>query len=459
MSREFTNLCIPLDRIIVEDRARKTITQESIEELAQGIERHTTGSLLHPIVVEPHGDNFRLVAGERRLRAFQHLARHQPDLYGTIPARLTADLVLSERKILELEENIKREDLFWQDEAESILQYYELRCTQEALDNEEYTFAMMSGELQRSDTVCMRTVTVAKALRTKDKRVLACDSIRSASAVIQRDVGRAIENEVLTFGEIEHTIAAPLHVEDPLDLEIDLNLTTLQQHSVLQQDFIEFAESYSGPPFNFIHCDFPFEIGLDASAQYKTERFVSYDDSSKDIYAVLIRSLGVARRRGVLSASAHCLFWFPMSKYVETEEWLQQEGFKVNSYPLVWVKSDKVGIVPDAARYPRRIYETAFLCSLGDRKIIKPLFNASVQPSQKHDAAHASYKPHSVLREWLPMFIDSDSIVLDPTCGSGSALAVALELGAKLVVGLDIGEESVSLSLQACKAALVRKGP
>lgn len=459
MPREFETLRLPLLAIQVRNRGRKIISQEGIEELAQSILRHTPGNLLHPIVVEP-GENgtYRLVAGERRLRAFKYLCVAQPE-YNTIPARLTTSLNEDERRILELSENLQREDLYWQDEATSILEYYELRSAQwRAEYDEDYTFARMSGEIQRSDTVCMRTISVAKAIKAGDKRVLACDSIRSASAAIQRDVSRAIENEILTFGEIEHTIAKPIIVE-PEDLSItldDLEPGPQQQHAVIQQDFREFAETYTGPPFNFVHCDFPFEIGLDGSDQFKTDRFISYDDTSKQ-WLSLIEALVVARARNVISASAHMLFWFPMSRHQETFAALEAAEFKVNTYPLIWVKSDKVGIVPDAARYPRRIYETAFLCSIGDRKIIKALCNASMQPSQKHSALHASYKPHAVLREWFPMFIDDSSSVLDPTCGSGSALAVALELGAKLVVGLDISEESVSAAMQACKAALVRK--
>jgi len=450
-------LLIPLNHILVVDRGRKSISDDEVQDMVQGIQR--AGGLLHPIIVEPCDDPkhpWRLVAGERRFRAFAWMAQFE-ETYRKIPARSTRSLSEIERKKLELIENLKRKDLEWKDEAESILSYYEVSLA----DDPDYTYAMMSGDIGYSAEHCGKICKVARALRTGDKRVLACDGIRAAAAVLTRDVNRAIEKEIMTFGETEETskLTAPVPENDEDELSVDLpEIVPIQKYSVKLMDFREFAETSSvTQPFNFIHCDFPYEIGLDKSAQFKTAKFVDYDDSS-EIWAHLLEALSLCIKRELISRSAHMLFWFPFSRYDETQIALISMGWKVFEYPLIWVKSDKVGIVPDANRYPRRIYETALLCSLGDRKIIKPTINASVQPSEKHSAHHASLKPRSVLMDWLPMFIDEDSVVLDPTCGSGSALGATLELGARFAQGLDIGEDSIDLSLQSCKAGLVRRG-
>jgi DNA modification methylase len=54
-----------------------------------------------------------------------------------------------------------------------------------------------------------------------------------------------------------------------------------------------------------------------------------------------------------------------------------------------------------------------------------------------------SIKPEPVLREFFRMFVDEFTTMLDPTCGSGTALRAAEGLGAKRVLGIEIDKEFV----------------
>ena len=143
------------------------------------------------------------------------------------------------------------------------------------------------------------------------------------------------------------------------------------------------------------------------------------------------------------------MFWFSMKWYIETISWIEKAGFTVNPFPLIWSKDR--GIIPDPQRGPRRTYETALFCSLGDRKIIKSVGNVVYNKVEKAD--HISTKPKAMLTSFFEMFIDDSTEILDPTCGSGSALAVAKSLGAKRVVGLDINPEHVETSKLLIKLA------
>jgi DNA modification methylase len=62
--------------------------------------------------------------------------------------------------------------------------------------------------------------------------------------------------------------------------------------------------------------------------------------------------------------------------------------------------------------------------------------NAYVGPTDR-SADHPSAKPEAMLREFFEMFVDEKSKVLDPTCGSGSALRAAKSLGAAYVLGIE----------------------
>ena len=47
-----------------------------------------------------------------------------------------------------------------------------------------------------------------------------------------------------------------------------------------------------------------------------------------------------------------------------------------------------------------------------------------------------------MLRYFFKMFVDDRTIMLDPTCGSGNAVKVAEELGARHALGLEISKEN-----------------
>lgn len=80
---------------------RKFFNEESIEELASSIEAH---GLLQPVLVFQEGDQYILIAGERRFRAFQSLKKQ------TIRAMI-AEVDLKQLREMALIENIQREDL------------------------------------------------------------------------------------------------------------------------------------------------------------------------------------------------------------------------------------------------------------------------------------------------------------------------------------------------------------
>lgn len=108
------------------------------------------------------------------------------------------------------------------------------------------------------------------------------------------------------------------------------------------------------------------------------------------------------------------------------------------------MKSDGAGILPDPERGPRQIYESCFLGSRGDRKIVRAKSNAYAAPTVRE--RHMSEKPEPMLRHFFEMLIDQNTVLLDPTCGSGSALRAAESLGAKYVLGLEKSGEFAELA-------------
>ena len=87
---------------------RAHFDEDAIADLARSI---TERGVLQPILLRPDGDNFQLVAGERRWRAAQRAQLH------TIPA-IVRDIDDSASAEIALIENVQREDLSAIEEAE-----------------------------------------------------------------------------------------------------------------------------------------------------------------------------------------------------------------------------------------------------------------------------------------------------------------------------------------------------
>lgn len=460
---------IPLDKITVsEERQRQAIPQDEIDTLADSI--YARG-LLHPIILahhEPADGGFDLIVGQRRYQAYLKLnaqfgkIKDLEEAFNRIPARFVSELEPHELKAIELEENIQRTDLCWQDEAAAYAEFFESRKIAEEFQDDDpdedaptslYTYASLSGELHVSKTHAQRMVKVGREVMRGNKEIIACDSARAAGAKLDRKTRRAIDIDMANFDMVELGGGATIKIDDlGLDDSVPDAADVADEgprYGIYQGEFVQYIQEHEGPRVNFVHCDFPFGIGLHESAQVKHDLYTGYEDTEATYWALCDNLLEA--RETLLADSCHILFWFPMSKYGSTLSYFKKAGFYINEYPLIWMKSDKIGIIPDAERYPRRIYETAFLMSLGDRTLVKPMCNASFAPSGRRKEHHISHKPEAMLEEFLPMFIDGDSIMLDPTCGGGTAVSMAMRLGAKYSLGLDINAECCELATALCK--------
>lgn len=93
---------LPLSRIIPDpDQPRRNFEEEALQELAASIKEH---GVIQPIIVIPYGDQYQIVAGERRFRAAVMAGLEQ------IPAIIRT---LSDQNKLEISliENLQRRDL------------------------------------------------------------------------------------------------------------------------------------------------------------------------------------------------------------------------------------------------------------------------------------------------------------------------------------------------------------
>lgn len=448
---------VKLEEIIVaEERQRKNIDTSDLE---PSIAKH---GVIQPIIID---QDRNLIAGERRFRASQALG------LADIPCRFFEDLSPTEAKIIELEENLKRKDLDWRDETVAIQQIHDL-----------YTAADPSwNQGKTADALCINPKMVNIYLRvSKDidnPRIKLAGGVRPAYNILRRLDDRKISDAMSDIIEAGSGIfdsmkskppRAPApdgeteesdESEDDDDFELPAEVETTPEESVLLASFLEWAPTYEGRKFNFLHCDFPYGVNVFGGNYGGRRSWKTYEDRQEDVYWDLVRCLCENLDR-IATESMHIMFWLPADpeRQVATLDMFADLAPDIEFWgmPLIWHKTDNVGIMQDPRRGPRHIYETAIFGYRDDRQVVKPVSDVYDAPTDKR--YHPSTKPEPMLRHFFQMFVDETTRLLDPTCGGGSALRAAESLGAKQVTGLEMEQEYYDSARSALRSFRTLRG-
>ena len=389
-------MLIPIKHIHIPTGRQRTDLGD-LEELMLSI---VSIGLLNPIIVTSAPNNgYRLVAGERRLTACTGLKHEE------IEATFLTSLSRKEQLVIELEENVKRKALTWQEHVKAVHTYHTLRLEQ----NPEHTKTETAAELNVSKAKLLKDLNLMEGVK-KDPSLINVQKYSAAVTGAQKSKKRDL---TLTLSDINLNTSAP---STPA--------------YIYRADFIKWIACYEGEPFNFIHCDIPYGINLHQTGQLESVG-EKYQDT-KDIFYSLIEAIG----KVPTTEQAHILFWTAVKNAHETKELLEGIGWKINPVPLVWLKSDGRGMAPDPRYTPKQVYEVAFLGSRGDKHLKSVFANAISLPTAGE--LHMSEKPKPVLHHFLSGLVDSQTIMLDPTCGSGNAVWVSKELGARVSVGIEL---------------------
>ena len=434
--------------------------------------------VLQPVIVD---ENFVLRGGgERRLEASRTLG------LSDIPVRFVADLTREEAEELELTENLQRRELPWRDEVRAIARLHGLYCERDS----EWTLTQTAERIHYGQLNI-----VLRVARDLDHPSIAqCTSVRQAWNVLSRRDDRErsdVLTEIMESGGgvldwADEGSASPRSSETGQTGEAaegDLDSVLLPgtgagpvaptegtgnggvspavtlpppeaaqpPQSVLNVSFLEWAPSYTGPKFNFVHCDFPYGIEAFSGPMSGRDRHEVYDDSASTYWALC--EAFCANLDRFMAPSAHLMFWLPADVQAQAETLAffarHAPGLEFWPKPLVWHKTDNVGVLSDPKRKPRHVYETALVAARDDRLLVRATSDCYGSGTDKQ--WHPSTKPEPMLRYFFSLFVDEFSSVLDPTCGGGSALRAAESLSARRVLGLEVSPEHAANATKALK--------
>lgn len=371
---------IPISTIkIQEERFGGDKRDKNIGELAESIQEY---GLIQPIVLS---DEHELIAGYRRLCAHVMLGRTE------ILAHFIGDLDELDRRLIELEENIRREQLDWQDQVAAVAEIERLRIEKDP----NWSRADTAEEIGKTPDMVNKYLQVSRGLE-KYPELAESKTLTGALQALKRkaDIDRR-EEEIRLKNEGKLTA----YKAEILHGKAEQLITTLEDESI-----------------DAIVSNFPFGVNLRFKNNVPT--YEDDPDEVRDLIEYMIPEL-----YRVLKPNAWAVLFWDVQKDRELRAWAEKAGFKTHGIPCVWAKPNKTqGRVGDPWRDLVSSCEFFWFFRKGEptlsRAGVSNLFIYDTPlPSER---VHPAQMPTDLCADLVKLVTVPGELVLDPFAGSGA---------------------------------------
>jgi site-specific DNA-methyltransferase (adenine-specific) len=408
---------IKVSDIKIGDRWRKRSLGD-LDGLALSINKW---GMWHDIVVRalPEG-GYELVAGFRRLKAHELLQREE------IEVKLKENLNTAEAREIELEENLQRQDLDWQEVVTAKRELDEIKkkiygsayISENGWSTEDTATALgESAALTQHDIMLAKALEMMPELRKAKTKTEALKKLYSE----RKRMARA---ELMSRFEAKSK-------EAPQDESV----------SIICGDSVKVLRDMESESFNLCIADPPFGVGLDSMAQACEVVIAKYKDSEQAMFEkVRIVVKEVSR---LLIPNSHFYLFFPIGvNYLWFYNILSENFDYVDPIPINWYKGTGGYTVDQRYRY-MPVYQPIFYASKGKRELTKGMKNV-IEAEPVRQKVHIAETP----AELMEILIEQSSLpgenILDPFCGSGSVLVAAKRLKRR-AVGVELLEDNCNI--------------
>src|SRR5678815_4074641 len=412
---------IPLSLCEVRGRQRKKILPKPLNDLLDSILKV---GLLHPPVFwhDPAVGKWVLSVGERRFRAIEKINNETkpiPNIFcgsDVIPPGHIAITPLGEyldavgRFEAELDENIHREELSWQDRVQALSDLHEMRKRENPSQTATQTAAEIvqkggSKSVDGGREMLREAIIIAPFLDNK-----AVANARSADEAVGL-IYKAQEEAALS-ALAKRSLA---------------KMATKPSVEVRHGDLTDVLPNLEPGLFDLLLADPPY--GIDASGAGFRARTIHHhnylddSDSAQALYRVILTE-------GFRTSKPRAnLFLFCDIDYFD---WLKriaaQIGWVPFRRPIIWQKSESEGMAPWGSAGPRITTEFIFYATKGQRGLTaSPTDIFNVRRVTRRERIHAAEKPVELLQRLIECSTLPGDAVLDPCCGSGSTLVACRE--------------------------------
>lgn len=423
-----TNLHID-DFIIPDDRQRQEFDPSALVELAASI--HTHG-LFHAVQVRQDGRT--LVTGERRLRAIrEHMVPlNKRFTYGgqEVPAQCIPIIMVSTNDPLaleeiELDENLKRKDLTWQEMAATTSRLHALRNAQKQ--------AVIPAPLIPGLPVALQTIAMT-AMEVRGSAIGDYQETTRREILVSQHMNKP---EVAGAATLKDAFKALKRLE-----ETDRNKTlarlvgetyTSDQHKMFNANCLEWmADPTNHGKFDVILTDPPYGMGAqdfnDAAGHMSTIEH-HYDDSYES-WQLLMAGDPVSGKKGwcelsyaITKPQAHAYVFCDIANFPELKHLMEATGWYVFRTPLTNYKRNS-GRVPLPDQGPRRQSEWC-LYAIKGKKTVTGIYSDVIMTDSDEQLGHGAQKPVALYEDLLKRSVRPGDYVVDTFAGTGTIFPAA----------------------------------
>lgn len=412
---------ILLSKIVVkENRQRQEFDPDALQELKNSIEDL---GLMHPPVLRPEGDAWVLVAGERRMRAireifelggkFKFAGKFYAD--GLIPFTDIGELSELEAEEAELDENLKRRDLTWQEHAAAVKRLHELRQRQ--------SMAADAGQ-SRIDPDPAKAIPLHTVADTAMELHGRSDGSYQDSVRKELIVARHLDNPVIAKAKSADEAFKLLKREEERKKNVELAKTvgatfTASKHRVLNVNCVEWmAKPENQGYFDVILTDPPYGMGAHefGDGAGRLDGIEHHYDDSYESWVKLMEAWCPLTYE-VTKPEAHAYVFCDLDNFHELKRMMVKAGWYVFRTPLINVKQNS-GRVPLPDRGPRRQYEIVLYAIKGSKPVTH-IYPDVIMTTADENMSHGAQKPVAVYENLLQRSVRPGDRVLDSFGGTG----------------------------------------
>lgn len=425
----------------IEIRTRqREIDKDIVSQLKASI---VSKGLMHPPVLGEEAGRPFLVAGMHRLTAIIELHHEAKRFFcsgaevpnGLTPYTSLHDLSPADLLEAELEENVIRVELAWQDKARALAAIHELRQK----ENPGQTFKQTATELANK----MGKAQPSGQLRTEVRNAtLLAANLHRPSVSKARNATEALgillkeENAALEAEVIKRRKAGAIAAPSPI--------------TVIQGDLQLVLPSLASGTFDLIIADLPYGIGADSGGfRARTVEHHNYDDSP--ITAQTLMQEVIASGFRVCKPRANMFIFGDIDLFPFFKKAASQMGWKPFRTPVIWRKSESEGLAPWGREGFRRTYELIFFATKGERGLLQsPVDILDEKRVGRHVRRYGPEKPVALIEQLIECSTMPGDYILDPCCGAGSTLAAARHLHRR-ALGIEIELAPYNLAVVAAE--------
>lgn len=417
---------------IAADRQRKLFDPAKLHEFADIIQSQ---GLLHPIILRIQGDDYYLVAGERRLRAIQDIyalggqIMHDGEVVrkNAIPYTLLSDLDPLAAEEAELSENIHRENLTWQERAAAHARLSLLRQAQAAQSGQPIpTVADLAIEVRGSS-----------------------DGVNQETTRRELIVARHLDNPAVKAAKTVDEAFKILRKEETATKHRDLGAAvgrtfTADLHQAIHGDSLEWMAQCPDAQFDCVLTDPPYGMGADefGDSGGLAEGAHGYKDNHETFTKIACVLAQESFR--ITKEQAHLYCFCDIDNFSFLRDQFSMYGWNVFRTPLIWYKKSGMR-APWPEQGPQRKYETLLYAVKGKRNVLKMLGDV-LDYGPDSNLGHAAQKPVALFEDLLRRTCLPGNSVLDPFMGSGTIFAAAHALKVR-AVGVEMDQASYGIAL------------